>query len=310
MKLFYSLALPLFFLSLSSAITDRPIIGILALPANRYLSQFGRSYIASSYVKYLESAGARVVPIPYTTPLEEITRLFGQLNGILFTGGGAELNGTFLQVQSHLINLVMNAKDRGDHVPLVGTCLGFEAIANIIAGANVLTRCDAENYSIPLEARPVAISSRMLGSLPPADYTTLTTLPVTLNNHMWCVKTDTFINNPKLSSFFKLLTTNVDRHGLSFVSTMEGVRYPIYATQWHPEKNSFEWHVGTYIDHSPAAVSAMNALARQFVGEARLNDHHFPSTDVEFTRLIYNYAPLFTGKTTEMADFQQAYVFP
>ena len=44
---------------------DRPIIGILTQPSSSSLSQFGDNYIAASYVKYVESAGARVVPIQY-----------------------------------------------------------------------------------------------------------------------------------------------------------------------------------------------------------------------------------------------------
>ena len=34
---------------------------------------------------------------------------------------------------------------------------------------------------------------------------------------------------------------NKDRKGKSFVSTMEAKTVPVYATQWHPEKNAFEW---------------------------------------------------------------------
>ena len=39
--------------------------GILAQETGEKLAKFGESYIAASYVKYIESAGARVVPILY-----------------------------------------------------------------------------------------------------------------------------------------------------------------------------------------------------------------------------------------------------
>lgn len=47
-----------------SGLNDRPVIGILTQPS-RTCEKIGKgnSYIAASYVKYLESAGARVVPI-------------------------------------------------------------------------------------------------------------------------------------------------------------------------------------------------------------------------------------------------------
>jgi gamma-glutamyl hydrolase len=57
----------LFGSSLVSALNNRPIIGILAQPGT---GGFGLKeakpevqYIAASYVKFVESAGARVVPI-------------------------------------------------------------------------------------------------------------------------------------------------------------------------------------------------------------------------------------------------------
>jgi hypothetical protein len=53
-------------------ITDSPIYGILTQPytsvnepANTQNSSLSGTYIPSSHVKFLESAGARVVPINY-----------------------------------------------------------------------------------------------------------------------------------------------------------------------------------------------------------------------------------------------------
>jgi gamma-glutamyl hydrolase len=40
-----------------------------------------------------------------------------------------------------------------------------------------------------------------------------------------------------LSSFFHVLSHNKDRKGKVFISTIEGKKHPIYALQWHPEKN-------------------------------------------------------------------------
>lgn len=51
----------------SDELNDRPIIGVLALDMSWYLDgkwpgEF-KSYIAASYVKFVEGGGARVVPI-------------------------------------------------------------------------------------------------------------------------------------------------------------------------------------------------------------------------------------------------------
>lgn len=42
--------------------------------------------------------------------------------------------------------------------------------------------------------------------------------------------------------------------------------YPIYGTQWHPEKNAFEWSK-PYIPHSPSAVKTTFQMADFFVSE-------------------------------------------
>ena len=57
----------------------RPIIGVVSepvVPENQQVSgKKPTSYIAASYVKYLEMAGARVVPIVYDQPADQIQKL-------------------------------------------------------------------------------------------------------------------------------------------------------------------------------------------------------------------------------------------
>ena len=44
-------------------------------------------------------------------------------------------------------------------------------------------------------------------------------------------------------------------------------KYPIYAVQFHPEKNGFEWISDEAIPHSQHAVIIMQNLANFFVQE-------------------------------------------
>ena len=41
------------------------LIGIVAQQTWGHAASYGKSYIAADYVKYIEAAGGRVVPIPY-----------------------------------------------------------------------------------------------------------------------------------------------------------------------------------------------------------------------------------------------------
>jgi hypothetical protein len=45
------------------------------------------SCFTSVYVKWIESAGGQVVPIPFDLPHSQLKSLYYNLNGILFTGG-------------------------------------------------------------------------------------------------------------------------------------------------------------------------------------------------------------------------------
>lgn len=49
--------------------------------------QNNRSYIAAGYVKWIESAGARAVPIRFYASDGELRRIFQSINGLVFPGG-------------------------------------------------------------------------------------------------------------------------------------------------------------------------------------------------------------------------------
>jgi gamma-glutamyl hydrolase len=95
----------------------QPVIGILSHPGDgasgRHSNATSASFIHASYVKFVEAAGARVVPLIYNEPLEMLVKVssinsdlemfvtilstfFQSLqklelaNGVLFTGGSAK----------------------------------------------------------------------------------------------------------------------------------------------------------------------------------------------------------------------------
>lgn len=51
------------------------------------------------------------------------------------------------------------------------------------------------------------------------------------------------------------------------------LQYPVYATQWHPEKNAFEWASFLRIPHSPEGIEVTQEMANFFVSEARKSKH-------------------------------------
>ena len=74
-------------------LNQRPIIGVLAQECQPYfpLDICNTSYIAASYVKYIESAGARVVPVMINQDEEYYRFIFNSTNGLFIPGGDASL---------------------------------------------------------------------------------------------------------------------------------------------------------------------------------------------------------------------------
>ena len=102
--------------------TFRPLIGVLSqggAPAPE-----GYSYIAASYVKFIEAAGARAVPILHDMDRKEIERRFRAVNGIILPGGAQSLRPgeKYYDAASLIFNLTLQANDDGDFFPLHGTC--------------------------------------------------------------------------------------------------------------------------------------------------------------------------------------------
>jgi len=103
-----------------------------------------------------------------------------------------------------------------------------------------------------------------------------------------------------------VLSTNRDRKGIEFISTIEGKSMPFYATQWHPEKNAFEWTPNERLPHTASAVRAAQYISSFFVNESRRSNHTFTGSQLQ-SRLIYNFSPVFTG--AQGSDFTQEYIF-
>ena len=227
----------------AEVINEVPIIGIFTQPSESKHEDCGGDclMLAASYVKQVESTGARVVPINFYSSKEDIEEVFYSLNGFIFPGGGASLP----PAAQHVYDLTIAANDKGDFMPLWGTCLGFEWLLMCTTRDEdildpPITSFDSFNYSIPLEFTDQAKTSKLFGSAPEAVMSILGSQNVTFNSHREGIFPHHLMENEALDSFYRILSTNYDRKGRPFVSTMESKHYPIYGVQWHPEKNRYE----------------------------------------------------------------------
>ncbi|CAL1596094.1 unnamed protein product [Knipowitschia caucasica] len=129
---------------------NAPVIGLMAQDVLRPKNN-ERSYIAASYVKTLESAGARVVPIMIDQTEEEYKTIFHAINGFFLPGGSAYIfDSGYERAAKIFYNLAIEANNKGDYFPVWGTCLGFEQLAVLTAQSNVLVQTNTTNVSLPL----------------------------------------------------------------------------------------------------------------------------------------------------------------
>jgi gamma-glutamyl hydrolase len=75
----------------------------------------------AAYVKFMEAAGARVVPLILGEAEEVTLEKISKLDGVLFPGG----DGDYIEMGGKIIRKIMEYNDDGHFYPVWGTCLGF-----------------------------------------------------------------------------------------------------------------------------------------------------------------------------------------
>lgn len=285
---------------------DTPVFGILTQPVR----DSNETMIAASYVKWLEAGGARSIPIPYDASEELVEDIFGQIDGILFPGGGSDLPPAAVYVWK----LVRMAHSEGDAFPVWGTCLGFEFLLQLASqNTSILEGGYAsENVSLALEH---VVRHRLYR--PPDLFQAVRSLNITMNNHDLGIPPETFSRTLPLKRLWKITSINHNWQGRPFVSTIEPIfpaSFPVYGVQFHPEKNAFEY--ATYphtnipyeaIDHSKAGIAMSLYMASFVVDLARKNPtygkfHQYDKPDKY--PLVYSY-PMTRG-----IKFEQTFRIP
>lgn len=84
-------------------------------------------------------------------------------------------------------------------------------------------------------------------------------------------------------------------------------RYPFYGTQFHPEKNIYEWAPNRNVSHSKSAILANRYFADFFIGQARQSHHIFNDSFEEKASLIYNFPTTYTALSG--STYEQCYFF-
>ena len=284
----------LLLLTQTFCLNDRPVIGILTLPLYDQ-NNFGENttFIHAQYVKFLEQAGAMVVPIHYNSPPEEIEYILEHINGVLFTGGGLD----FIDSKGKLLPFTISAKiiynkiiqlnQNGINFPLFGTCMGHQLMMFLECLNNdVIQLTDSYDVSNSLKFSFSSQSqSKLFEDFPDYLINTAENEKITKNYHNWSVLTETFWGDFNLWKNYTLLATSKDNKGVEYVANAEHKTFPFYTAQYHPEITQFTF-ASSDINHSENAREFMFYLALKFVGEARKNDQVFDTYEELVSYLI------------------------
>eukprot|EP00727_Mastigamoeba_balamuthi_P000873 m51a1_g10783 putative gamma-glutamyl hydrolase (325) ;mRNA; r:55091-56607 len=286
-----------------------PTVAVLSNPVSQADASRGSEF-GAHYVKWLEALGLRVVPLLYDAPAAAQQQLLARVNGVLLTGGSLELKrpgDAYVAAAARVLAAAREAARAGGALPVWGTCMGFQLLCVLAAGdPGVLAEgaFDAYDAAMPLGLTEEAAGSALLGDAPPALVWQLRTLNITANLHHDGVTPEAFFGNERLRSFFKVLSTNRDRKGVEFISTVEGRELPVFGVQWHPERPPFVWSDVEASPHCEAAIDAAHWVGRAFARAARQNTNRFPSREEEDAAVVWSQlAPTAEGST-------QTFYFP
>ena len=209
----------------SACRNSRPIIGILAQPLTNknILKEFsftqGKSHMHASYVKWLESGGARVVPIKDGMDKKALNRLLASINGVVFPGGISNLGTSkYAKTGRDIFEYAIKAKN----FPIMGICLGFQLLIKLTSKRNLLQRTYAKRISMKMNINPHFRKSRMFSGLSSSLRRLVTQDRLAYNSHNWGIYPRVFKKNRRLRTFYNILTTSKDTKGVEFVAAMEG----------------------------------------------------------------------------------------
>jgi len=118
------------------AVNDRPIIGVLD---QDFVDGSKRTFIAASYVKWVESGGARVAPLFYEKwSADEMVSMLKNVNGVLLPGGGVSMTGKYYAQLQVVFNYAKQSNDNGVYFPIWGSCLGVCSFFLLLCSCSLL----------------------------------------------------------------------------------------------------------------------------------------------------------------------------
>ncbi|KAH8302525.1 hypothetical protein KR044_007947, partial [Drosophila immigrans] len=295
-----------------------PVVGIICIDLAQTLGEIYKdrtyySYIAASYVNYVQSAGALVVPIWIGRERDYYETMMNLVNGVLLPGGAVFLDEDEAKEQprftndcvaaaQHIYEIAMQKNAAGGHFPVWGTCLGFQLMMiNAARTKEVRTKCRKPRFeALPLQLTHDYAESQLFAGQPAELAQRMGSEPFACHQHRYCI-TESELRRYKLHEDWHVLATREDdEEAPRFVTLIEHRRYPMAGAQFHPEKVAYELLFAKpdtcRLSHTADCIQLAQHFAHFFVDACRRNANRFASVEQQARHMISNWQPVFCGK--------------
>ncbi len=285
--------------------TDRPIFGVLADPIKSTFSvklkREAKAYIPTTHVKFLESAGARVVPISYDLPENELLSLLGKLNGVYIPGENREVMEneqyhktvkailTFQQkqyVDEHLFPVaVMNYGLSSALLAFVGHKQDFflQELKEYSKGNNRIQMLEDPKDSFIFDKYDKDDLDFLLDK---CEFYTRIEKGLKLKN---------FESTPELVrtfvpvAVFKTDNNDEENNRHDLLAVVEGKKLPLFGFAYSPEVSQFAFGTPKETDRSQHARNHAQYIANFIVEEGQRSKNHFNTLEEQQSHLVNTY---------------------
>jgi gamma-glutamyl hydrolase len=209
------------------------MIGVIASPKIHSLHDSNIKY-ATSYVKWIESSGAKAMIIPYNISSSSLLHVLKRIRGVVFIGGAIENKKlythdqyvTYVNTIYHTYRIVKEYNDQGRYFPIWATCLGFEMVLLFNQHKSLEHLFDSMKLHVKNGPSTLQLLPSRIKSFFPHDIVMkMKTIPCVTHHHKYG-----FDIAP--NEHFTIVSTDSN-----FINMFEFKKYPFYGSQFHPERH-------------------------------------------------------------------------
>lgn len=285
---------------LNKEIQTKPVIGVMTNSYHDDPEKYDDCYIKQDTVKWLEAAGAEVIPIHCWSTEDDLLKLTNKINGIYLQTGtySSEINEQPSILAKNIIRKVIELKERNKiNLPLWGSGMGMEIMHSVISGSSKsIDYLSNSGDSFMLYVFDDANKqTRLFSYFSDQDIENINNYPLSVTFSTHAIGPREYNNYRDLDNFFFSTSYGMDENKKTFIASVEAKNYEIYGTQFDPESICYNRNRSFTIPKGINAVRISHNLSNFFINTARKNKNVMTKAEKKtfgvinsFDRLVQN----------------------